>query len=390
MLKRQLKVSRKKSFFLFGPRQVGKSTFIKSNFNDNVLIYDLLKYSEYIKLVENPSILEQELKAKDPCIKYIIIDEIQKIPALLDEVHRILESPNPPIFILSGSSARKLKRDLANMLGGRALTYNLFPLTHLELGSAFDLDKVLNIGSLPAVYLAEEDEEKILKSYVETYLEEEIQAEALVRNIGSFSKFLRLAADENGNIINFSNIARNTATDRKLVKEYFQILEDTLIGFFLLPFDKACRKKLAKHPKFYFFDIGVQRAIAKQIFLRLESGTSLYGKAFEHFIILELYRLNQYLDKDYEFSFYRTNDNAEVDLIIQTPQKDTYAIEIKSGTNIDGRAFRGLKSFQELVPSAQLLCVSLVERRRLVGEVVILPWQEVFEVLGLVTRVDTV
>ncbi len=386
MLERLLNVSKKKSFFLFGPRQVGKSTFLKSHFAKNVLIYDLLNYREYIKLVEDPSILEQELKAKDPSIKYIIIDEIQKIPELLDEVHRILESPNPPIFILSGSSARKLKRDSANMLGGRALTYNLFPLTHIELGDAFDLNKALNIGSLPAVYLAEEDPEKILRSYVETYLEEEIQAEALVRNMGSFSRFLRLAADENGNILNFSNIARDTATERKLVKEYFQILEDTLIGFFLLPFDKAGRKKLAKHPKFYFFDTGVQRAIAKQISLKLEPGTSLYGKAFEHFIILELIRLNHYLDKDYEFSFYRTNDNAEVDLIIETPLKETFAIEIKSGTNIDGRELKGLKSFKELIPKAKLLCVSLVERRRVVGDVTIVPWQEIFEILGLLTQ----
>lgn len=383
MLKRLLSVSKKKSFFLFGPRQVGKSTFLKSHFAKNTLVYDLLKYHEYIKLTEDPSILEQELKARDPHIQYIIIDEIQKIPELLDEVHSILESPQAPIFILSGSSAPKLKRDSANMLGGRALTYRLFPLTHIELGDAFNLNKVLNIGSLPAVYLAEEDPEKILRSYVETYLEEEIKAEALVRHMGSFSKFLRLAADENGNILNFSKIARDTATERKLVKEYFQILEDTLIGFFLLPFDKAGRKKLAKHPKFYFFDIGVQRAISKQVSLKLEAGTSLYGRAFEHFIILELMRLNHYLDKDYEFSFYRTNDNAEVDLIIETPLKETYAIEIKSGSNVDGRELRGLKSFKEVVPDAKLFCVTLVERRRILGDLSIVPWQEIFGIVGL-------
>ena len=222
-----------------------------------------------------------------------------------------------------------------------------------------------------------------LRSYVETYLEEEIKQEVLIRNIGGFLRFLKLAAEENGNIINYSNIAREAGNERRAVREFFQILEDTLIGFHLLPYARSSRKKLVQHPKFYFFDTGVQRALSNQISLKLERGTSLYGKAFEHFIILEIIRLSYYFKKDFEFSFYRTSDGAEVDLIIETPSKETFAIEIKSSLQIDPRTLSGLKSFKEICPKAKLFCTSLVERRRKTEEIEILPWKEIFKELNL-------
>ena len=388
MIKRLLKLPLNKSCFIFGPRQVGKSTFLKDCFKkESFVYYDLLKTSEYMKFSVNPGVLFKEIEALDNNIKYIIIDEIQRVPDLLNEVHRIIEDKKNLQLILSGSSARKLKRSHANLLAGRALTFYLFPLTHLELKNKFDLDRALNYGTLPSVYLSTDDDlaRDILRSYIETYLEEEIKQEALIRNIGGFLRFLKLTADENGNIINYSNLARETGNERRAVKEFFQILEDTLIGFHLFPYMKSLRKKLVQHPKFYFFDTGVQRALSKQISLELEVGTFLYGKAFEHFIIIEIIRLSRYLKKDFEFSFYRTSDGAEVDLIIESPTKEVFAIEIKASSNISSKALNGLRSFKEVCKSAKLFCVGLIDRKQKQGEVQILPWKQIFGVLGLIT-----
>ncbi|OGI20783.1 MAG: hypothetical protein A3B68_09615 [Candidatus Melainabacteria bacterium RIFCSPHIGHO2_02_FULL_34_12] len=386
MIKRFLKLPLNKSCFIFGPRQVGKSTFLKDFFKkESFAYYDLLKTSEYMKFSTNPGVLSKEIEALNQNIKCIIIDEIQRVPDLLNEIHRIIEERKSLHFFLSGSSARKLKRSQANLLAGRALTFYLFPLTHTELKEKFDLDRALNYGTLPSVYLNPNNEvaRDTLRSYIETYLEEEIRQEALIRNIGGFLRFLKLAADENGNIISYSNLARETGNERRTVKEFFQILEDTLIGFHLFPYAKSARKKLVQHPKFYFFDTGVQRALSKQISLELEEGTSLYGKAFEHFIILEIMRLSRYLKKDFEFSFYRTSDGAEVDLIVESPTKEVFAIEIKSSSNMDSKTLNGLRSFKEACKRAKLFCVSLVDRRQKQGEIEILPWKQIFNELGL-------
>lgn len=386
MIKRLLKISLNKSCFIFGPRQVGKSTFLKDFFKESfVVYYDLLKASEYIKFSTNPGVLLEEIEALDPKVNFIIIDEIQRVPDLLNEVHSIIEGKKSLHFILSGSSARKLKRSHANLLAGRALTFYLFPLTHIELKDKFNLSRALNYGTLPSVYLGNDNDlaRDTLRSYIETYLEEEIKQEALIRNVGGFLRFLKLAADENGNIINYTNLARETGNERRAVKEFFQILEDTLMGFHLFPYAKSARKKLVQHPKFYFFDVGVQRALSKQISLELEAGTSLYGKAFEHFIILEIMRLSRYFKKDFEFSFYRTSDGAEVDLIIESPAKEVFAIEIKSSSNISSKTLSGLRSFKEICKRAKLFCVGLVDRKRKYGEIEILPWKQIFNELGL-------
>ena len=251
----------------------------------------------------------------------VFIDEIQKIPPLLDEVQVVMESKSPPRFVLSGSSARKLKRAQANLLGGRAWTLQLHPLTHVELEEAFELDKALAVGTLPKIYLEESREaaNQYLKSYVETYFREEIEAEALVRSSGTFLRFLFLAGQESGRLLNYSSIARDTGTSHTTVKEYFKILENTLIGRFLLPFHKSPRQRLSQHPKFYLFDTGVERALTRKLSLKLDPRTREYGEAFEHWIVNETIRLAAYLGKDLELSYFRTERGAEVDLVIELP-----------------------------------------------------------------------
>lgn len=384
MIKRQIKLPRDKSFFLFGPRQTGKSTLLYSLFpKETTYYYDLLKTEEFTRLSAHPELFREEVVSRGKKITHIFVDEVQRIPALLNEVHYIMESPNSPFFVLSGSSARKLKRSNANMLAGRALSHHLHPLTANELTNQFSLTKALQIGALPKIYLEENnlDAQARLRSYVEIYLKEEIEIEAQVRNIGMFIHFLSIAAGENGNVINFSNIARETGTSYQSVKAYFQILEDTLIGQFLFPYNKSLRKRLSKHPKFIFFDTGVVRALTKKLTVPLEPKTPDYGRAFEHFVILEILRQSDYQSLDYSFSYYRTESGAEVDLIVETPRGKTFAVEIKATDRVDSPHLRGLKSFAELCPKAALYRASTSSKRRRDGKIMILPWEEIFEAL---------
>ena len=379
---RSLKLPKKAHFFLFGPRQVGKSTLIRDSFSEKkTIFYNLLKDKEYTRLVANLDLFREEVLALKKSITHIVIDEIQRLPALLNEIHYLIEEDKiPQFFILSGSSARKLKRGQANLLGGRAWTRHLYPFTHQELKKDFNLDRALRFGTLPPVYLSEDDSAKeILESYIETYLTEEIKAEALVRNIGSFTRFLKLAASESSNIINYSNIARETATSSQSIKEYFQILEDTLIGYILLPYNKSDRKRLGKHPKFYLFDNGIKNALTKDLNDPVEPKTSAYGVAFEHFIINEIIILNKYHKKNMDFSFYRNSNGAEVDLIIETEKKNILAVEIKSSENPNQAELRGLFSFQELEPKAKLICLSRAEKMRIANGIHYYPWKLFFE-----------
>lgn len=385
MISRKIVLPKKHSFFLFGPRQTGKSTLIRSVFSkEKMLYFDLLKAKEYHRLSANPALFREEVDTRNQKITHVVVDEIQKLPSLLDEIHSIIESPNPPYFCLSGSSARKLKRAHANLLAGRAWTYHLYPLTHRELGEKFRLQKALAIGTLPIVYLSEEWEaRKMLKSYVETYLKEEIEAEAMVRNLGTFLRFLSLAAEENGNLISFSNLSRESGTSYKTIQEYYRILEDTLLGFMLYPYSKSVRRRLVKQPKFYFFDTGVQRAITGKLNAELIPRTTEFGRVFEHFMIAEIIRLNDYGERDYKFSFYRSAAHAEVDLIIRTPRDRVFAVEIKASDAPHVSQLSGLKSFAEICPKAELYCASLAPRKRVVDKINILPWQDIFEALGL-------
>lgn len=255
MIPRQLQLPKNHSLFLFGPRQSGKSTLLKASFaKESTLYIDLLKSQEYLHYSMNPSLFHDEIKALPEHLETVIVDEIQRIPELLNEIHSLIESAKKINFILSGSSARKLKRGKANLLAGRAWTFTLYPFTHIELGDLFLLDKALSFGTLPAVYLEKNQKFLIrtLKFYVETYITEEIRAEALVRKIDAFIRFLPLAADYNGQILNYSSLARSTGFNLKSIQESYQILEDTLLGFYLRPWVESVSKRMIKHPKFFF------------------------------------------------------------------------------------------------------------------------------------------
>ncbi len=383
-IERTIKLPRNKNFFLFGPRQTGKSTLLKTGFPvEKTLYYDLLKSDVYRKLLARPEIFRNEvtaaLKAKD--LSYIIIDEVQKIPQLLDEVHFLVESGVSCSFILSGSSSRKLKRYQANMLAGRAWTYHLHPFSSTELKNDFHLFPALKYGTLPVVYLAPEENEKkeTLRSYVETYIKEEIEIEANIRNLSGFLRFLPIAAAQNGELVNYSNISRESAVTNHTVKEYYKILEDTLLGFFLMPYGKSIRKRMVKHPKFYFFDPGVVTTLTNRLRVELQENSYEFGNAFEHFFILEIVRLNRYFRLDLDISFYRTERGSEVDCIIVTPAGKTIAVEIKSTINPSSSMLKGLFSFKEKVDNAQLILACRVEAAQEMKGVTVLPWQEAIE-----------
>lgn len=383
-IERTIKLPNNKSFFLFGPRQTGKSTLLKNQFSpQETIYYDLLKSEVYRKLLARPEIFRNEvhaaLKSKPPL--YIIIDEVQRIPQLLNEVHFLIESGLPCFFILSGSSSRKLKRYQANMLAGRAWTFQLHSFSYPELKDYFDLFSVLKYGSLPGVYLnpVEFEKRETLHSYVDTYIKEEIEIEANIRNLSGFLRFLPIAAHQNGELINYSNIARETETAGHTVKEYYKILEDTLLGFFLLPYARSIRKKMSRQPKFYFFDPGIVTTLTNRLRVELEENSYEFGRAFEHFIILEILKLNHYHRLDLVLSFYRTERGAEVDCIIETPAGKTLAIEIKSTVNPNSMMLKGLYSFKEKVPGAQLILACRVDRAQIMKDVTVLPWQEVLD-----------
>jgi len=373
---------KKRSVFLFGPRQVGKSTLVKHLFaNEDYLEINLLKGDVLLKYKANPSLLraESEFLVKRKEKVYVFIDEIQKCPELLNEVHYLIEQYDGKIlFILTGSSARKLKRASVNMLAGRAWQFLLFPFTHVELGEIFNLDDVLLRGSLPpVVYESVEDAFRTLKSYVQTYIKEEILDEAIVRNIGAFSRFLDVAADQSGRIVNYSTISRDTAVSSKTVRGYYQILEDTLIALKLEPFLKSVRKRLTMHPKYYLFDVGIINTINGRVSMSSVKVPTVYGMLFEHFVILETHRLINYAEKPFRIFHWRSSHGAEVDLIVESSDV-LWAIEIKSSPLIKSASLRGLISFMKCHPEAKALCVSTCDRPYMAGDIPVIPWRYLF------------
>lgn len=373
---------KRKSVFLFGPRQVGKSTLVKHLLADmDCLEIDLLKGDILLKYKKNPSLLRAEieflLRNKDSV--FVFIDEIQKCPELLNDVHYLIEKFKGKVsFILTGSSARKLKRVSVNMLAGRAWQFFLFPFTHVELGERFDIDDVLLRGTLPPVIDESlEDGFRTLTAYVQTYLKEEILDEAIVRNIGAFSRFLDMAADQSGKIVNFSTISRESGVSGKTVKGYYQILEDTLIAIKLEPYLKSARKRLTMHPKYYLFDIGVVNAINGRSSVSSVKGTTVYGMLFEHFVILETYRLIHYAEKPFRVFHWRSSHGAEVDLIVETSD-GLWAIEIKSSPIVKSGVLKGLRSFMKDHPNAKPLCVSICDTPYMAGDIPVIPWRTLF------------
>jgi len=316
------------------------------------------------------------MKGSEQGERWIIIDEVQKIPQILDVVHVGIQRHKIK-FALTGSSARKLKRGSANLLAARALSYRMHPMTYRELGERFDLENYLHWGGLPNLLELEknEDRRKFLNTYVDTYLREEIQIEQLVRKIEPFRMFLDVVGQVNGEVVNMARIAREADIDAKSAERYFSILEDTQIGWLLPSYNRSIRKAQLKHPKFYLFDVGVARALKGEISLALEMHTGAYGHCFEHFVIQQALALNDYLEKDFTLSYLRTKDGVEVDLVLTRPGKSTLFVEIKS---TDRPEILNLKNLKALADEAEAIPIVLCNAQRAVEVegVHAMPWAE--------------
>lgn len=330
----------KASFFLVGPRGTGKSTWIRANF-PSAKNYDLLRTHETIRFAREPGILRQELE-HSPRGSWVVIDEIQKVPALLDEVHALMEDHQIK-FVLSGSSTRKLKRGAANLLAGRARTERMFPLVSKELGNEFRVDQCLTLGSLPVAF-ASDDPQAVLASYAETYLREEIYAEALTRNLGGFARFLEIAARQNGQVTNVASIARDAQVARQTVQGYFEVLVDTLVGFYLEAWKLKRSTKQVAHPKFYFFDAGVARALSDR--LAYPPTNEEIGFQLETLVLHELRAYLSYRRLRYPTYFWSSHDGVEVDIFLED-QRGYLAIEIKSASRWEARFSRGLMRIRD-------------------------------------------
>lgn len=377
MFKRKINLMRhpKESFFLWGPRQSGKSTLLKHTFKEAYYI-DLLKSEEFIAYSREPELLRRELNARPEC-RRVVIDEIQKVPKLLDEVHWLIENKGIT-FSLCGSSARKLKQGQANLLGGRALRYELFGLTSAEIGSEFELNRMLNNGYLPSYYQLDEAVKEFQRSYVSDYLKEEIAAEGIVRNLPAFSDFLYAASFSDAEILNYSNIALDCGVSSRTVKEYFQILVDTLLGRIVPAYKKRPKRRVIQASKFYFSDVGVVNYLAKRG--RLESGSELFGKAFENFICHELHAHSSYSDQHYEISYWQLTSGIEVDFILG--QMDV-AIEVKSSKKINNKHLKSLRElFIEYPKVKRRILVCLEEKKSKTEDgIEILPYKDFLELL---------
>jgi len=359
----------RQSAFLWGARKTGKSTYLKKNFPDS-LVFDFLKSDLFIEFSKNPSLLREQLLAQNEAVigHPVILDEVQKVPQILDEVHWLIENKGFQ-FILCGSSARKLIRGQANLLGGRAWRYEMFPLTTVEIGGV-DLLRALNHGLIPAHYL-QNNYKKSLSAYVRDYLKEEVFNEGLTRNIPAFSRFFDAMGYSHGEMTNFSNIARECGVSSKTVKEYYQILVDTLLGTMVEPFKKRKnRQTISKASKFYLFDVGVAGAITHRE-IHEEKG-ELFGKAFEHFILMQMVAHSSYSELEYEINFWRTKSGMEVDFILG---KGEIAVEIKGSSRVDNRALKPLSAFIEEYSPRKGFVVCNEKAKRVHGNIMVIPWR---------------
>ena len=356
--------------FLFGPRQTGKSYWLRKIFPKSVY-YDLLMSDLFFRLSRSPRLLREELLAREKITEPVIVDEIQKIPALLDEIHYLMERHSIP-FILTGSSARKLKKSGVNLLGGRALRKQLFPLISREI-PGFDLFKALRFGLLPPIYNSSRPK-ALLQSYAVTYLKEEIQAEGWARRLSPFSRFLDLAGKTNTELVNYSNIAGDVGVSSKTIREYYLILEDTFIGHLLAPYTKTVKRKSVSMNKFYFFDIGVPNALTDS--WHIERGTVEFGRRFEHFIFHEIRSFLEYTGADEKIRFWRSKNHQEVDFVVG----DNLAVEVKAVKEVRPRDLRGLKALCEEIPFRHKIIVSFEERPRLINQsFLVLPYKDFLE-----------
>ncbi|MDP8216187.1 MAG: AAA family ATPase [Candidatus Kaelpia imicola] len=365
-----IELPRHQSAFLRGPRKTGKTTYLKTHFPDS-LVYDFLKTDFFIEVSKNPAILRERLLAKtEQELKHpVILDEVQKVPQVLDEVHWMIENRGIN-FILCGSSARKLKRGHANLLGGRAWRYEMFPLVSAELKN-IDLLRVLNHGMVPTHYLQQgQDYRKFLKAYVEDYLKEEVFAEGLTRNIPAFSRFFEAFGYSHGELTNYSNIARDCGVDSKTVKEYYQILVDTLLALRVTPFKKRqSRQVITRASKYYFFDVGVA-GFLKRRNLEEERGEE-FGKAFEHFILMEMVAYRSYSDNEFEINFWRTKSGFEVDFVLASGE---VALEVKGTSRIDKNDLRAMTAFMDEYSPKRAIVVCNESEKRVHNKIEIMPW----------------
>ena len=359
------------SVFLWGARQVGKSTLVKKLFPD-AKVYDLLKSDEYSRLLRRPQLLREELISYDET-KVVVIDEIQKIPSLLDEVHWLIVNRGIR-FVLCGSSARKLKRIGTNLLGGRALPVMLFPFVSAEI-SDFDLFRAINNGMIPRHYMVQ-NPQKRLEAYIGIYLKEEIQEEAVVRQLSSFNRFLDVAAQCDGEMINYTNIAQDCGVSATTIKEYFNILEQTLIGYMIPAFTLSKKRRAITTKKFYYFDVGVVNYLLNRS--NLQPGSIDFGHAFEHFMIQEIIAYLSYYEKREKLSYWRTANGYEVDAIIGDAR---VAIEFKSSEEVQSKHTKGLKAFEEDFPDARKIIVSLDCNKRILNGIEIIPAMDFLKML---------
>jgi len=369
--KLQLENENNDTLFLWGARQVGKTTLLEMLYPE-ARYYDLLRSVDFERFVRRPALLSEELETAREG-ELVIIDEIQKVPQLLDEVQGLIHRKNIQ-FILSGSSPRKLKRIGANLLGGRALKRTLFPLVSAEIPD-FDLQKAINNGMIPRHYAVNNAWER-LRAYIGVYLNEEIREEALSRNLNSFTRFLEVAAMTNGEMVVYKNIAQDCGIDHRTVKEYFEILQDTLIGYLIPGFSATQKRRAIIAPKFYYFDVGIANYLLNK--KTNNPGTIDFGHAFEHLIIQELIAYLSYSGSEEKLSYWRTSSGYEVDAIIGNGR---IAIEIKSSAEVNSRHLKGLKAFQEDFPESRAVVVSMDTSRRIMSGVEIIPVREFLKML---------
>lgn len=365
LIRRYLSLSEllaKKSHFLLGPRQTGKTSLIRETM-PHCRIYNLLDFETFLRLNQNPSRLREELKGYKG---HVVIDEIQKLPSLLDEVQILIEEQNLR-FLLTGSSARKLRRSGVNLLGGRARTIHMHPLTSFELGDQFDLMRAINFGTLPAIYFAE-DPGLDLRAYAGEYLKEEIAAEGLTRNVPAFSRFLETAALCNGQIINYQAISSDAAVPRTTVQEYFAILKDTLIAEEIEPWRKTKKRKAVTTSKFYFFDVGVANHL--QHAGRIAQKSKLFGDAFEAFIFQELAAYRDYISRG-TLHYWRSEDHYEVDFILD----EKIAIEVKGTSRLSKDDFKAMRALQAEKAMMSHIVVCLESVPRDVDGIRVMPWE---------------
>lgn len=375
MFERQiyLPISVKKSFFLFGPRGTGKTTWLKQRLPESLFI-NLLLSERYQQLSANPGKLREMIPPGYQ--DWVVVDEIQRVPELLNEIHDLIETQGL-CFILTGSSARKLRKKGINLLAGRALTYFLHPLTGIEQGDAFNLSQSVQLGHLPARF-SEHDPRKYLKDYVQTYVREEVLQESLTRNIGHFTRFLEVASFSQGSVLNISEVAREAGIDRSVAENYFAILEDLLIAFRLPVFARKAKRRLIQHQKFYFFDAGVFRAIRPTG--PLDSHADLDGPALETLVLQELRANNDYLECNYDLFYWRTKNGLEVDFVLYGPN-GLIAIEVKRSHTVHPKDLRPLKEFKNDYQPAKCYLFYGGSIPLYKGDITILPLEQALKTL---------